>query len=102
MESMTVASFNIHWGHRLRTYQPYDLVAACRELDADVLALQEVWRPDGESSTAETVAAALGYDIHQAWTGRAIVDPKCQLVGRTGDAVGDGDWGQALLTRVAH
>jgi endonuclease/exonuclease/phosphatase family metal-dependent hydrolase len=100
MESLRVASFNIHWGHRLRSFKPYDLVAACRELDADVLALQEVWRPDGQVSVAGEVADALGYDLHEVWTGRAIVDPKCQLVGRTGESAGTGDWGQALLTRV--
>jgi len=100
MQSLTVASFNIHWGHRLRSYKPFDVVDACRQLDADVLALQEVWRPDGGTSTAAEVAETLGYDCHETWTGRAIVDPKCQLVGRTGESAGTGDWGQALLTRV--
>jgi endonuclease/exonuclease/phosphatase family metal-dependent hydrolase len=100
MQSLTVASFNLHWGRRPRSYRPYDVVAACRELDADVLALQEVWRPDGGTSTAAEVADALGYDLHETWTGRAIVDPRCHLVGRTGAPTGTGDWGQALLTRV--
>src|SRR5438270_9368685 len=100
MRSVTVASFNVHWGRRPRTYEPFDLTAACRELDSDVLALQEVWRPDGEPSIAQQVADGLGYELHQIWTARAIVDPSCQIVGRTGEAVGTGDWGQALLTRV--
>ncbi len=43
--SLTVASFNLHagidgWG------RPFDVVAACRDLDADVLVLQETWTPD--------------------------------------------------------
>ena len=100
MQSLTVASFNLHWGRRPRSYDPFDVVAACRELDADVLTLQEDWRPDGGTSTAADVAGALGYDLHETWTGRAIVDPRCQLVGRTGESIGTGDWGQALLTRV--
>ncbi|MEY2421093.1 MAG: hypothetical protein QOI95_1160 [Acidimicrobiaceae bacterium] len=100
MQSVTVASFNIHWGRAPRSFKPYDLVEACRRLDADVLALQEVWRPDGGRSVAEEVADALGYEIHQVWSARAVQDPKCRLVGRTGQAVGTGDWGQALLTRV--
>jgi len=78
---------------------PYDVVDACRRLDADVLALQEVRRVDGEPSDAEKVAGALGYDLHQMWTGR-VMGPKSLLVGRTGERVGTGDWGQALLTRV--
>lgn len=102
MRSLTVASFNIHWGRRPRTYLPFDLAAACRELDADVLALLEVWRPDGRPSVADDVASALGYDVHHAWTGRATVDPKCRLTGRAHEPGGDGDWGQALLTRVSH
>ena len=100
MRSLTVASFNIHWGRHPRSYEPYDVLEACRQLDADVLALQEVWRPDRETSAAEDVADKLGYEIHEMWTGRAVVDPKCQIVGHTADPVGTGDWGQALLTRV--
>jgi endonuclease/exonuclease/phosphatase family metal-dependent hydrolase len=100
MQSLTVASFNIHWGRRPRTQRPYDVIGACRQIDADVLALQEVWRPDGKPSIAEEIADALGYEFFEVWTGRAIVTPVCRLVGRTGEPVGTGDWGQALLTRV--
>jgi endonuclease/exonuclease/phosphatase family metal-dependent hydrolase len=102
MRSCIVATFNVHWGHRRKTYDPFDVVAACRELDADVLALQEVWRPDGEPSIAESVASELGYELHEAWTGRAIVEPRCRIVARAGSPEGDGDWGQALLTRIPH
>src|SRR5947199_1384384 len=103
MRSVSVASFNIHWGRRQRSprrWQPFDVVEACRQLDVDVLALQEVWRPDGGVSVAQEVATALGYEIHECWTARAIVSPRCQVVGRTGESQGDGDWGQAILTRV--
>jgi endonuclease/exonuclease/phosphatase family metal-dependent hydrolase len=100
MQSLSVASFNIHWARHPRSYEPVDIVEACRRLDADVLALQEVWRPDGGTSVAEEVADTLGYAIHETWTGRAVVEPRCHLVGHTGEPVGAGDWGQALLTRV--
>ena len=76
MRSVTVASFNIHWGRRPRVYEPFDVVAACRQLDVDVLALQEVWRPDRGTSVAEEVADALGYELHEVWTARAIVTPR--------------------------
>jgi endonuclease/exonuclease/phosphatase family metal-dependent hydrolase len=67
-----VASFNVHcgvdgWG------RPFDVVDACRRLDADVLVLQETWTPsegaeggdgpEGPEGTAEEVAAALGYTL---------------------------------------
>jgi endonuclease/exonuclease/phosphatase family metal-dependent hydrolase len=102
MRSLTLASFNLHWGRHPHTFEPFDVAAACEALDADVLALQEVWGPDGGTSVAADVAARLGYDLHQTWTGRAVVEPRCRIVGRTGEPVGTGDWGQALLTRVPH
>jgi endonuclease/exonuclease/phosphatase family metal-dependent hydrolase len=44
--------------------RPYDVVAACAALDADVLVLQESWDPDGGGpSTAERVGAALGLAV---------------------------------------
>jgi endonuclease/exonuclease/phosphatase family metal-dependent hydrolase len=98
--SVTVASFNLHWGRHPRTFLPFDVVDACRRLDADVLALQEVWRSDGEPSIATEVAEALGYERHELWTGRGVVEPKCRIVGGAGEPVGTGDSGQALLTRV--
>ena len=58
-----MASFNVHmgvdgWG------RPFDLVAECAGLDADVLVLQEAWTPDdGSPGTAAQVASALGYGV---------------------------------------
>ncbi len=99
---LTVASFNIHWGRRSKSTDPFDVIDACRRLDADVLALQEVWRPDGEPSLADEVADALGYDFHVAWGARGVIDSRCHLAGRAGTTGGTGDWGQALLTRIPH
>jgi endonuclease/exonuclease/phosphatase family metal-dependent hydrolase len=98
--SLSIASFNLHWGRDPRAHRPFDVVDACHRLDADVLALQEVWRPDGGTSVADDVAGELGYEVHQVWTARGVVEPRCRFVGRTGEKVGAGDWGQALLTRV--
>ncbi len=61
--SLTLATFNVHmgvdgWG------RPYDVVAACARLGADVLVLQESWEPDdGSPSTAGLVAHQLGYTV---------------------------------------
>jgi endonuclease/exonuclease/phosphatase family metal-dependent hydrolase len=63
---LTVANFNLHagvdgWG------RPFDTIAVCRELAADVIALEESWTsseagaPD-EIGQAEQIAAALGYE----------------------------------------
>ncbi|MGH9093137.1 MAG: endonuclease/exonuclease/phosphatase family protein [Acidimicrobiales bacterium] len=71
---VTVATFNLHagvdgWG------RPFDVVEACRPIDADVLVLEECWTPtapdggDGDGGTvgrhrghAAEVARALGYE----------------------------------------
>ena len=61
--TLRVASFNVHmgvdgWG------RPFDLVAECAALDADVLVLQEAWTPDdGCPGTAALVAGRLGYEV---------------------------------------
>lgn len=60
MPPLSVATFNLHagvdgWG------RPYDVLEACRSLDADVLVLQEVWAPDGEEGLADGIASGLGY-----------------------------------------
>lgn len=62
-DTLRVASFNVHmgvdgWG------RPYDLLAECAALDADLLVLQEAWTPDdGAPGTAARVAGHLGYDV---------------------------------------
>ncbi|MHB8439884.1 MAG: endonuclease/exonuclease/phosphatase family protein [Acidimicrobiales bacterium] len=62
MDRLVVASFNVHggvdgWG------RPYDVLAACRLLDADVLILLETWTPVQGPGLAEHVASALGYEL---------------------------------------
>jgi len=67
----SLATFNLHagidgWG------RPFDVVAACRAIDADVLVLQECWSPDSGPGTAKAVGSALGYDVfeHELARGR--------------------------------
>jgi len=71
----TVASFNLHagvdgWGRR------FDVISACRGLDADVLVLQECFSPvDGPAQTGE-IAEALGYTVTEVPLNRGVVlDP---------------------------
>ncbi|HWE69925.1 MAG TPA: endonuclease/exonuclease/phosphatase family protein [Acidimicrobiales bacterium] len=62
---LTVATFNVHcgvdgWG------RPFDVVAECAALDADVLVMQESWTPAGGGpSTAAVVGLELGYQVHE-------------------------------------
>ncbi len=57
-----VATYNVHagidgWG------RPHDVLGVCRQIDADVLVLQESWRPDGRPSLAQEVGDSLGYEV---------------------------------------
>lgn len=62
MPELVVATYNVHggvdgWG------RPFDVVAACRELAADVLVLEELWAEAG-TDLASDVAGTLGYEAH--------------------------------------
>ncbi len=70
-----VATFNAHagvdgWG------RPYDVEAACRLIDADVLVLEENWAPAEGPSLAARVAGALGYETREhALAGGRLAGP---------------------------
>ncbi|HUO48154.1 MAG TPA: endonuclease/exonuclease/phosphatase family protein [Acidimicrobiales bacterium] len=93
MTDLVVASFNVHtgvdgWG------RPFDVVDACRRIDADILVLQEAWSPaDGGPGTADEVAAALGY--------RVVSHPlaRCVLLPPPAAGAPAGDWGPVLGVR---
>ncbi|MGH8980619.1 MAG: endonuclease/exonuclease/phosphatase family protein [Acidimicrobiales bacterium] len=80
--AFVVGTFNLHagvdgWG------RPFDVVAACRTLDADLLVLEENWAPDDEPSVARSVADALGYDAwEQALAGGRLARPHPRADGR--------------------
>lgn len=96
VSSLSVASFNLHggidgWG------RSFDVVDACRRLDADVLVLQETWTPLGTdhgvgvgpggdagdgAGVGEEVAVALGYRITAVTTVPARRFPVPADVGR--------------------
>ncbi len=56
---LVLASLNLHGG-RDRHGRPFDIGAACAGLGADVVALQEVWQPDGGPDPLAAAAAARG------------------------------------------
>lgn len=62
--SLSVATFNLHagvdgWG------RPFDVIGACREIDADVLVLEETWTPGNGTGIAAAVGRALGYAVFE-------------------------------------
>jgi endonuclease/exonuclease/phosphatase family metal-dependent hydrolase len=64
MAELTVASFNVHWGIDARG-RPFDVVAPALDLDADVLVLQESWRPFGRENAADELARTMGASLHE-------------------------------------
>jgi endonuclease/exonuclease/phosphatase family metal-dependent hydrolase len=106
MADLTVGSYNVHWGtgHRFRGYPEYDVVAACRQIDTDVLVLPESFAPDEGPAIHERVAAELGYAARFQALARCVLQPKPHVVARA-DAdpdhrIGVGGWGLAVLTRL--
>ena len=59
---MILASMNLHGG-RQADGTPFDVVAACGQLKADVIVLQEAWWPAGQPDAAAEAAQALGARI---------------------------------------
>ena len=90
-----LASLNTHGG-RGADGRPYDLVAACRQLKADVIVLQEVYRPHGEPDPVEEIAAELGAEAIQAELRRDVDLRSLNISAETAR----GRWGLAVLTTV--
>jgi endonuclease/exonuclease/phosphatase family metal-dependent hydrolase len=95
---VVVASFNVHGGVD-GFGRPFDVVGACRELDADVLVLQECWSPAFGEPLARRVGDALGYGVEELSLTRARLSAPPAL---TGAAVGSGppvSWGAVVTPR---
>jgi endonuclease/exonuclease/phosphatase family metal-dependent hydrolase len=90
-----LASLNTHGG-RGADGRPYDLEAACRQFKADVIVLQEVWRPHGGPDSVADTAAALGTELLRA---DLVADTSLRNYG-IADEPGRGRWGLAVLTTV--
>jgi endonuclease/exonuclease/phosphatase family metal-dependent hydrolase len=102
MAELTLGSLNLHMGRGSGGHDApfYDVVTACKEVDTDVLVLQEGWVADDAEGDVVTVAAALGYEVAGTFAvARATCHDQVRLVAREGDA-GDGDWVIAILSRL--
>lgn len=106
MPELTLGSFNLHMGRGAGGHDApfYDVVTAAKEIDTDVLVLQEAWVPDdpflhGPGNVVE-IAEALDYQVAATFAeARATCHDQVRLVARDG-AAGDGDWVIALLSRL--
>jgi endonuclease/exonuclease/phosphatase family metal-dependent hydrolase len=94
-QELTLASLNTHGG-RGTNGRAYDLEAACRQLKADVIVLQEMWHAHGEPNPADEIASALGAEAIWADLHTDIDLRRLAISGETAR----GRWGLAVLTTV--
>jgi endonuclease/exonuclease/phosphatase family metal-dependent hydrolase len=101
MAELTLGSLNLHAGRGTPGHDAplFDVVTACKEVDTDVLVLQEAWAGPGADDVA-TVADVLGYDVAGTFSvARATREGTLRLVAREGPD-GDADWTVAVLSRL--
>jgi endonuclease/exonuclease/phosphatase family metal-dependent hydrolase len=102
MAELTLGSLNLHMGRGPGGHDApfYDVVAAAKEVDTDVLVLQEAWVPDDDEGQVLEIAAAGGYEVAATFAvARATCHDQVRLAAREGPA-GDGDWMIAVLSRL--
>jgi endonuclease/exonuclease/phosphatase family metal-dependent hydrolase len=92
-----MGSFNISWGVCVDGSE-LDVATAIRTLDADVIALQEVWSTGSGDESVPRIAAELGYEVAvKTLTERAL--RATQGFARADDPDA-GHWQIALLSRI--
>ena len=92
---MILASLNLHGGRRADG-TPFDVAAACRQLQAYMVVLQEAGGPAGRPDPVAEAARALGHRILRA---DLAADTDLRRLGIAADA-GRGQWGLAVLTAL--
>jgi endonuclease/exonuclease/phosphatase family metal-dependent hydrolase len=94
-EPITLASLNLHGGMTARG-EPFDVAGACHRLKADVITLQEAWRPDAQPDLVTTVAAELGAQVRH----RGLARNTSRALLGVGTDTGSGTWGLAVLSQL--
>lgn len=92
-EPITLASLNLHGGLSARG-APFDVAEACHRLKADVITLQEAWRPDEQPDVVKAVAAELGAQVRY----RGLARNTSRALLGVGTDTGSGTWGLAVLS----
>ena len=94
-EPITLASLNLHGGLTARG-KPFDVAEACHRLKADVITLQEAWRPDAQPDEVTAVAAALGGQVRHLGLARNTNRARLGV----GTDTSSGSWGLAVLSQL--
>lgn len=94
-QDVVLASLNVHGG-RGADGMPFDLPAAFRLLEADIIAVQEAWHAEGQADPFAEIARALGADLIRT----DLVSSTDLRTLRIATDTGRGRWGLALLTTL--
>ena len=94
-EPITLASLNLHGGLTARG-EPFDVAGACHRLKADVITLQEAWRPDEQPDLVTGVAAELGAQVRH----RGLARNTSRALLGVGTDTGAGTWGLAVVSQL--
>jgi endonuclease/exonuclease/phosphatase family metal-dependent hydrolase len=94
-EPITLASLNLHGGLSARGV-PFDVAEACHRLKADVITLQEAWRPAAQPDEVTAAAAALGAQVRHRGLARNTNRARLGV----GPDTGSGSWGLAVLSML--
>lgn len=92
---ITLASLNLHGGLTSQG-TPFDVAEACHRLKADVITLQEAWRPEAHPDAVTEVAAVLGAEVRHRGLARNTNRARLGV----GSDQGTGTWGLAVLTML--
>lgn len=95
----SVASINLHCGLD-RHGRPFSVTSAIKALDADIVLIQENWRPWGSDSIARRAAIELGYDSVTEFDLVDLVPLEDLRIIRGAVPDQRGAWGLAVLSRV--
>jgi endonuclease/exonuclease/phosphatase family metal-dependent hydrolase len=94
-EPITLASLNLHGGLTSQG-EPFDVAEACHRFKADIITLQEAWRPEVEPDVVTSVADALGAEVRHRGLARSTSRARLGL----GTDHGTGAWGLAVLSML--
>ena len=97
--SLSLASLNLHCGLDGRA-RPYAVTEAVAALSADVVLVQENWRPRGADSLARRAALALGYESLAELDVVADISLVDLNIVRGAVPAETGAWGLAVLSRL--
>ncbi|HEY5987700.1 MAG TPA: endonuclease/exonuclease/phosphatase family protein [Streptosporangiaceae bacterium] len=94
-QEVVLASLNTHGG-RGADGAPFDLAAACRQFEAEIIALQEAWHAEGKADPVAEIAQALGAQLIRA---DLMNSTNLRTLGIASDTR-RGRWGLAVLTML--